>query len=83
ELQKVIDYFSNDNSNSFIKTEISPTLGRQNHVTKNSETSEESLPIPEENLSLSADLEDYIKTLTGSLDDETANWTHHTRTRLG
>ncbi|CAG8671873.1 8981_t:CDS:2 [Funneliformis caledonium] len=28
----------------------------------------------DENSSLSADLEDYIKTLMGSLDDETANW---------
>ncbi|CAG8700501.1 13103_t:CDS:1, partial [Funneliformis caledonium] len=39
---------------------------------RNLETSEKILP--EENSSLSADLEDYIKTLTGSLNDETANW---------
>ncbi|PKK57142.1 hypothetical protein RhiirC2_798605 [Rhizophagus irregularis] len=44
------------------------------HVSKNSETSEKSLPIPEENSSLSADLDDYVNMLTGSLDDETANW---------
>ncbi|CAG8733112.1 7908_t:CDS:2, partial [Funneliformis caledonium] len=30
--------------------------------------------LPEENSSLSADLEDYIKMLTESLDDETAYW---------
>jgi hypothetical protein len=30
--------------------------------------------LPEENPLLSADLEDYIKTLTGSLVDETDNW---------
>src|SRR6266496_3795629 len=46
ELQKVIDYFSNDNdnSNSFTKTEISLTSGHQNHVTKNFETSKKILP---------------------------------------
>ncbi|GES90860.1 hypothetical protein GLOIN_2v1030212 [Rhizophagus clarus] len=38
----------------------------------NLETSEKILP--EENSSLSADLEDYIKTLTGDFDDETAYW---------
>ncbi|CAB4417556.1 unnamed protein product [Rhizophagus irregularis] len=46
------------------------------HVSENSETSEKSLPIPEENSltsSISADEEDYLKMLTGSLDDETAN----------
>ncbi|CAB5201968.1 unnamed protein product [Rhizophagus irregularis] len=32
------------------------------------------LPIPKENSSLSADLDDYVNMLTGSLDDETANW---------
>ncbi|RGB22207.1 hypothetical protein C1646_822634 [Rhizophagus diaphanus] len=51
------------------------TIGQeQNHVTENSETNEKSLPIPEENSSLSADLDDYVNMLTGSLDDETANW---------
>ncbi|GBB86518.1 hypothetical protein RclHR1_12940005 [Rhizophagus clarus] len=74
ELQRVIDYFSNNNSNSFIKTEILPTLGYQNYVTENSDINEESLPIPEENSSLSADLKNYIKTLTGTFDNETANW---------
>ncbi|CAB5203836.1 unnamed protein product [Rhizophagus irregularis] len=43
----------------------------QNHVT---EISEKILPIPEENLSLSADVDGYINMLTGSLDDETDNW---------
>ncbi|CAB4379293.1 unnamed protein product [Rhizophagus irregularis] len=38
----------------------------------NLETSEKILP--EENSSLSADLEDYVKTLTGDFDDETAYW---------
>ncbi|GES88773.1 hypothetical protein GLOIN_2v1030212 [Rhizophagus clarus] len=38
----------------------------------NLETSEKIMP--EENSSLSADLEDYIKTLTGDFDDETAYW---------
>ncbi|GES93165.1 hypothetical protein GLOIN_2v1030212 [Rhizophagus clarus] len=40
----------------------------KNNVTENSETS---LPIPEENSSLSADLDDYINMLTGDIDDET------------
>ncbi|PKK43319.1 hypothetical protein RhiirC2_722772, partial [Rhizophagus irregularis] len=40
----------------------------QNHVT---EISEKILPIPEENLSLSADVDDYINMLTGDIDDET------------
>ncbi|CAG8726694.1 15156_t:CDS:2, partial [Funneliformis mosseae] len=44
----------------------------QNHVTKKSETSKKILP--EENTSLSADLRDYIKTLTGVFVDETAYW---------
>ncbi|GBB95901.1 hypothetical protein RclHR1_02640015 [Rhizophagus clarus] len=47
------------------------------HVAKNSETIEKSLPIPEENSltsSISADEEDYLKMLTGSIDDETAYW---------
>ncbi|CAB4429619.1 unnamed protein product [Rhizophagus irregularis] len=56
DLQKVIDYFSN-NSNSFTEPEFSPTLGRPNHVTKISETIA--------NSSLSADEEEYIKMLTG------------------
>ncbi|CAG8619826.1 496_t:CDS:2 [Funneliformis mosseae] len=43
----------------------------QNHVT---EISKKILPIPEENLSLSADVDGYINMLTGSLDDETDNW---------
>ncbi|PKY53253.1 hypothetical protein RhiirA4_471361 [Rhizophagus irregularis] len=62
DLQKVIDYFSN-NSNSFTEPEFSPTLGRPNHVTKISETIA--------NSSLSADEEEYIKMLTGSANQET------------
>ncbi|CAG8732335.1 12413_t:CDS:1, partial [Funneliformis caledonium] len=54
--------------------EISAGALCQNHVTKNPETNEKILPIPEENSSLSADLGDYINMLTGTLDDETANW---------
>ena len=41
-------------------------------LARNLKTSEKILP--EENTSLSADLEDYIKMLTGSFVDETANW---------
>src|SRR5207248_2903693 len=31
-------------------------------------------PIPEENSSLSANVDDYLKMITGALDDETTNW---------
>ncbi|CAB4416643.1 unnamed protein product [Rhizophagus irregularis] len=65
DLQKVIDHFSN-NSNSFTEPEFSPTSGRPNHVTKISETIA--------NSSLSADEKDYLKMITGGIDDETAYW---------
>ncbi|CAG8741559.1 2084_t:CDS:2, partial [Funneliformis caledonium] len=68
----------------FHEIEISATAQRWNNSAEqddfptpkisaeNLETSEKFLP--EENSSLSADLEDYIKTLTGDFDDETAYW---------
>jgi len=56
-------------------------------VSKISETAypKKILPIPEENLSLSADVDDYINMLTGSLDDETDNWgtTYENSARIG
>src|SRR5437773_9783508 len=56
------------------------TLFRSEISAGNLETSEKILP--EENSSLSADLEDYVKTLTGDFDDETAYWGDRKSTRL-
>ncbi|CAB4413594.1 unnamed protein product [Rhizophagus irregularis] len=86
---KVVELRSEDKkladrtARSQIYAEMKPYLTEQvklktitSHVSENSETSEKSLPIPEENSltsSISADEEDYLKMLTGSLDDETAN----------
>ncbi|CAG8770211.1 2085_t:CDS:1, partial [Funneliformis caledonium] len=64
QILNIIDRVTNETR------DILTTGQEQNYMTKKSETSEKILP--EENLSLSAEEEDYLKMITGSIDEETA-----------
>ncbi len=64
QFQEIIDY---DISLKKLSSEA-------DHVTKIFEMARSEKILPKENPSSSADLKDYIKMLTGSLDDKTDNW---------
>ncbi|GBB93143.1 hypothetical protein RclHR1_21190001 [Rhizophagus clarus] len=69
QIQKIIEAPERQNNSAEQDDFPTPEI-----LARNLETSEKSLSIPKENSSLSADEKDYIKILTGSLDDETAYW---------